>query len=459
MTELNIGFGGVTDSTYKALSGLVKEHAASDVQNTIFTQSAALRSGAIEQVAADKSEITVHAMVPGSSSTTWIRDWGLLPKGVAPQPNKGRAGPSQLINVLRIGREAAGVQLSDAETLSEYNHAMELHGADMAQTLCRGIFGGSVVPQATATWSGTAANSTVDIPFLDVSMFVPGKAYDFVDTSAATSTVVRCTNVVPGALGSNTANVAGTVSFINDVPAAATGTVVALSSTAVAVDDVFLQRGTTAGNSAGTLGAATAIVGNAITSFDDIAGSGASSALYGLDPATLPGWRGNNRTLSGPVTQEGILGFAFRLGSMSGTHATHAFMGPQALAAYLVNTGINGVAFNAIATAAPQNSVTRVLDSSMDKYGQPADNGVTPYKIAGAQIVMDQNVPATRIIFHNKKTTKLYYWRKIAPELEAGGGMFVDRDTDTYSAHLRGSYQLITTNRQSVGVVTNLQNL
>lgn len=454
MTELNVGFGGTTDSTYKSLSALVKEHASSDIENTIFTQSNLLRSGALKMVEADDAEITVHAMVGGVSSTTWARDWSLLPKGVAPQPNKGRAQPAQIVNVLRMGRQAAGVKLSDKGVVDNYDHAMKVHSADIAQTLCRGIYGGSMVPQATATWSGTAANSTVTIPFLDTSLFIPGKAYDFIDTSLALSYVVRCTDVVGAALGANSANVAGNVSFINDVVNPATGTVTALGATAVAIDDVLLQRGTTAGFGA----ASTTIPGNPIVSFDDIAGSGASTALYGLDPATLPGWRGSNLALNAAVSQEGVLGFQYRIGSRSGSPANIAVMGSQALAAFMVNTGAVGVAFGQ-ASFAQQNSVTRKLDADMDKYGRPSDNGRTPFKIGGASIVMDDNCPSTRIIFFNNESTKLYWWQKIGPEEEAGSPLFVDRDTVTYSAQLRGSYQLVTENRQSVGVVTGLTNL
>lgn len=454
MTELNIGFGGATDSTYRTLSALVKEFAASGIEQTINTSSGALNSGAIKQVEADSAEITVHAMVPGSSSTTWIRDWALLPKGVAPAPNKGRAQPSQIMNVMRMGREAAGVKLSDREVTDNFDHAMEIHANDVAQTLCRGIFGGSMVPQATATWTGTAANSTVTVPFLDTSLFIPGKAYDFVDTSAGLSYVIRCVDVVEAALGSNSANVAGNVSFINDIVNPATGTVTALGATAVAIDDVFLQRGTTAGFG----GASTTITGNPLTSFDDIAGSGATSALYGLDPATLPGWRGSSLALNAALTQEGILGFTRRIGARSGKNATHAFVNSQALAALEVNAGAVGVAFGN-ASFAQQQSITRTLDSSMDKYGAPKSTGRTGYKLAGADVILDYNVPYTRIILHNQDTTKLYYWRKIGPEEEANDPLFVDRDTNTYSSQLRGSYQLVCTNRQSVGVISGLANL
>jgi hypothetical protein len=457
VTELNIGFGGVTDTAYRTLSTLVKEHAASTIQNTIFTQSNLLRSGALQQKKADKAEITVHAMVPGSSSTTWIRDWALLPKGVAPAPNKGRAQPSQIINVLRLGREAAGVELSDAEVLDNWEHDIALHSADVAQTLCRGIYGGSIVPQsATPTWTSTAANATVSIPFLDVSLFIQGKAYDFIDASSAKAYVVRCTDVVRGAIGANTANVAGTVSFINDVVQPATGAVAVLTDTAIALGDVFAQRGTTLGD--GSAASSTTIPGNPITSFDDIAGAGASTALYGLDPATLPGWRGSNLSLGAPLTQEGVLGFAASLRQRSGQAANVAVMGSQALQAFLVNTGAVGVAYGNASFGA-QNAVVRNVDSTMDKYGTPEENGMTPYKLAGASIVVDDNCPSTRIILFNRESVALYYWRKMAPENEAGEPLFVDRDTNTYSSQIRGSYQLVATNRQSVGVVSGITNL
>ena len=74
-------------------------------------------------------------------------------------------------------------------------------------------------------------------------------------------------------------------------------------------DDILALRGTYPGFG----GSATAIAGKRLNSFDDIAGSGASSSFGGIAPASLPGWVGQTIALSAAYSHEAALQFDARI--------------------------------------------------------------------------------------------------------------------------------------------------
>lgn len=455
MTVKKVGYGGASSSTYQTLQGLIAEFAPERFVTTTNLRSPLLASGALEKVEQDGEELVVEVEVGSNPTTMFIQDFGRRPVGQTPTPAKGRVVPSNVHAVLSMGQTATLAKLSDSRLTNILDGKLNNVAKDVARVVCRGLFGTTISPQAGATWSGTAADSTVTVNFLDISIFKPNAAYDFVDASSSKSYVVRCTGVTPAAVGSNSANIAGSASFINDIPDPTTGAAVALTDTTVATGDSFALRGTYAGFG----GSNTAISGARLNSFDDIAGSGASSAFMGIDPATTPGWVGQTVALAAIYSHEAALQFAARIDQFGGENFTHAIMPPQVAAAHAIMAGNQGAVYGISAQATASRPMS--LDSSMDKYakvlgGNEFDSGL---RLAGRPIIIDPNCPATATVLHNKNNAKLAVWKEMGPDEEAGSNILLNRDTFSIDSYFSGSMQLYCVNRSAIGMMTGITGL
>lgn len=436
--------------TISSISGVLAEFGPEKFVNTVNTTSALIGSGALEKVPQDGEEIVVPADVGESPSTTYAFDFGTRPVGQTTTPVKARYVPSIVTSRLSLGKMSSLAKMADKQLSEMLDFKLDALAKSAARHVGRGLYGGQVVPAAVATWSGTAADSTVTMSFLDVSIFREGAAYDFVDTSASLSYVIRCLNVTPTAVSPNSANVAGTVTFINDVINPATNAVVALGATAVAVDDVLALRGTFAG-----FGGSNAVVsGKRLNNFDDVAGSGATSAFGGIAPASLPGWQGQTLALAAAYSHEAMLQFGSRLLQRSGEMFTHAIMNPLVAAAHRIQAGSFGAVYGLTAQPTAQRPMN--LQASSDKYGR--DSGL---QLQGRPVLVDENCPATVVVFHNKDHFKLGVWQEMEPETltENGGIVWTNPTTLSIDSHFTGAMQAYTGKRSAIGMVTGLTNM
>jgi len=459
MTVRNVGYGQTTTTTYQTLSGLIAEFAPEKFQMTTSLRSPFLKSGALVEEDAEGEELVIEVEVGSNPTTSFIGDFGRRPVGQTPTPAKGRVIPSNIAAVLTLGQTASLTRLSAKNLAKTFDSKLSNVAKDVARFKCRALFNNGVSPQAAATWSGTAADSTVTVNFLDVSIFKPFAAYDFVDLSSGFAYVVRCTAVTPAAVGSNSANIAGSASFINDVPNPATGNVVALTDTGVATGDTFRLRGSTLGFG----GSNATISGQPLNSFDDIAGSGAASTIIGIDPATTPGWVGQTINVAAGYSQEAALQFAARVDTYGGDNFTHAIMGPQLAAAHAIASGQVGAA-NGITAAQANGTRSMNLDRSMDKYAgilnDDDEGGVfSGLTLAGRPIIVDPNCVATTLVLHNKDMCKLAVWKRMGPDEEAGDSVLLSRTFFAKETYFSSSDQLYPVNRSCIGTMTGFTNL
>jgi hypothetical protein len=438
--------------TINSISGIIAEFGPERFVTTINNMSPLVGSGVLEKVEQDGEELVVTADVGESPATTYALDFETRPNGQTTTPVKARFVPTMVTTRVSLGKQAALAKLADKELTKMLDAKLDTSAKSVARHIGRGLYAGQVVPQAVATWSGTAADSTVTIPFLDVSLFIPGASYNFVDTSASLSYTVRCLSKVAAVIGANSANVAGNVTFINDVINPATGSVVALGATAVDVADIFALRGTFPGFG----GNATAIAGKRLNSFDDIAGSGASSTFGGIAPANLPGWVGQTIALGAAYSHEAALQFDARITQYSGEQFTDALMSPQVAAAHRIQAGAMGAVFGM--TIQPTAQRPQPLGARADKYGDVRTSGLD---LAGRPVLIDPNCPQTIVVFHNRDHAKLGVWAEMAPEelTELGGVVVTNRATLSMDADFTGSYQLYCAKRGAIGVMTGLTGL
>lgn len=438
--------------TISSISGIIAEFGPERFVNTINNMSPLIGSGVLEKVEQDGEELTVTADVGESPATTYALDFDTRPNGQTSTPVKARFVPTMVTTRVSLGKQASLAKLADRELTKMLDAKLDASAKSVARHIGRGLYAGAVVPQAVATWSGTAADSTVTISFLDVSLFIPGASYNFVDTSLTFSYTIRCQSKVAAVVGSNSANVAGTVTFINDVISPATGAVIALGATAVATDDILALRGTYPGFG----GSATAIAGKRLNSFDDIAGSGASSSFGGISPASLPGWVGQTIALSAAYSHEAALQFDARITQYSGEQFTDALMSPQVAAAHRIQAGAMGAVFGM--TIQPTAQRPQPLGARADKYGDVRNSGLD---LAGRPVLIDPNCPQTIVVFHNRDHAKLGCWSEMAPEelTELGGVVVTNRTTLSMDADFTGSYQLYCAKRAAIGVMTGLTGL
>lgn len=440
-----------------ALSALLHENAEGKFESTINNESPLLGSGALE-VDEDQEggEWTHEVFVGAHQATSFVVDYGNRPKGSAFTPIKARALPVLVTSTFSMGLAASMAKLSDKGLSKLFASSLDAVADDCARHLTRGILGGSISPNAGATWTGILANSTVTVAFLDVSLFKPNASYDFDDLDLGFTYVVRCTAVTPAAVGANSINIAGNVSFINDVVNPATNAPLALGSTTVATGDIFRLRGNSDG-----FGQNTSITfSNAITSFDKIAGSGASTAtVHGIAPGIVPSWIGHTQAMaSAAYSQEAILAVMMRVQTYGGKMPTHMIYSPQAAAAHAASPGVHGAVFG-VSSLAVTAETPRTVDRSADKYGNMSDGHDSGLRIGGKPIIIEPNQPATTITGHNSDTVKLACWKKMGPEQEGENSLFVNRTTASVESYITGLYELTVQKRQTVMTVTGLGSL
>lgn len=447
MAIKTIGFGGTGDSSYDTVSALIKAHAPARYENAINMASPIFGSGFLqkEEMQEDEWEHTIFG--GGNSSTSVIRDAGRMAQGEGKKPFLCREQPANIISLLSMGRRAAKSKLRTQKLASLFDSAMEEAASDCGRTVGVQLHGSAVNPQAAATWSGTAADSTVSIDFEDVRAFRPGNAYDFIDTSATLAYVVRCTDVTLAAKGAYSDAVAGTVAFINDVVNPATGAVVALGATAVATNDVFRTRGETAG-----FGAASTTIDTAFNNFSDLAGSG---TLHEQTTTNVGGYRGHTKTLSAAYSQEAVVQFMGRIWTNSGIMPDRCVAHPQVLAAHQAYTGQQAAVWGLTAGISAQRPMD--VDKSADKFGNVFTKNTL--KVGGADMMGDPNCPAATLALYNSEKTKLAVWDEMGPEEESGDPLLLGRTFFDVGAQITGGYNVITYKRSSNGVINTITGL
>lgn len=438
--------------TINTISGILAEFGPEKFVNTVNSTSPLIGSGALEKVPQDGEEIVVPADVGESPATTYAADFGTRPVGQTTTPVKARYVPAIVTSRLSLGKMSALAKMADKQLSEMLDYKLDSLAKSAARHVGRGLYGGQVNPQATFTWSGTAADSTVTVNFLDVSIFREGMAVDYVNATASLSYVVRVLNITPAAVGANSANVAGSVTFINDIINPATNAVVALANTTGLTTDTFALRGTFAGFG----GSAVAITGRRLNNYDDIAGSGATASFGGIAPASLPGWQGQTLALAAAYSQEAMTQFGMRILQRSGEHFSHVLMNPLVATAHRIQAGSFGAVYGLTAQPTAQRPMT--LTASSDKYGDTRGSGL---ELGGRPVVVDENCPATIVVFHNKDHVKLGVWQEMEPETltENGGIVWTNPTTLSIDSHFTGAMQLYVGKRSAIGVVTGLTNM
>jgi hypothetical protein len=452
----------IADVTYSNLSGLINEFAPMKYAKAVNMAVPTLSEGALKKADPDDSEVLVYGLPDGLASTSFVEDLGDLPAGIASTPFEGKAIPKPIVTVIRMGRSIANAKMPEKRKATIMDAHLESGARNGARQLGRSLFGGDTLPDAgwtPAAWSGNGGlNETVSVDFEDVSLFRPGQAYDYVDVNLTESYVVRCQSVTPKAL-TNSANVAGTVVFINDV-LDSSGNVQWINSTnasggtaiTVAVTDKFALRGTyTSSNFAsGFAGTATAS-GNALTSFDAITGSGASSDLYGITAATT-NFKGNTVSFAAPYSQEAVLGFLSQIELYSDLGPNRCIMPPKLAAAHVASTGVHGT-FAGV-TGGLGGVGRKDVDASADKYGKGGS-----LTLRGMPVTVDPNCHADKIVFFNDETTKLYEWRAQGVVDEEGNGLRVLDDKYGFQIQIAGEAELVAHERRDCGMITGVTGL
>lgn len=465
--------------TFGNLAELVKEFAPAKYATAVNMAVPVLADNVIKKADPDDSTVLVYGLPDGMSSTTFVEDLGDLPLGVANTPFEGKATPKPLISVIRLGRSISNAKMPDAKKATILDAHLEAGARNTARQLGRGLFGGTVSPDATGLWSGTGADATVSLDFEDVSLFRVGQAYDFVDIDNgsggdAIAYVVRCTSVTPKALN-NSANVAGTVSFINDVKDnAGQGQTIETNLSAavtVATGDLFALRGTFTRSSfaAGyggvqpyggvgepatvALAIAALKTGNALTSLDDICGSGASANIYGIDASTK-NFKGQTVAASAPYSQELVLSFLAQMELYSDMGPNQVVMSPKLAAAHAASAGLHGALLYGSTTGLPSSGqvggiVQKNIEKSMDKYGSAAK-----LTVRGLPITVDPNCPASTIFMFNDTTLKLYQWREMGVVDEEGNGIRVLDDKYGFQIQIAGECELVAHERRDCGSIS-----
>lgn len=477
----------ITDVTFGNLSGLIKEFAPAKYATAVNMAVPVLADNVIKKADPDSSEVLVYGLPDGMSSTTFVEDLGDLPLGVANTPFEGKAEPKPLISVIRMGRSVSNAKMPDAKKATILDAHLEAGARNTARQLGRSLFGGTVKPVAAGganplnnQWSSLLADSTVELLFNDVSLFRVGQAYDFVDVDAGSSTarvfVVRCTAVAPNATGaSSSANVAGRVTFTNDVKDNAGNSqlvkTVAGGTVTVTADDLFALRGTYsrsnfASNYANTItwgggtpyanqtaALAALKTGNALTSLDDICGDGALLDIYGISAASS-NFKGQTIAAGAPYSQELVLAFLAQMELYSDMGPNQCVMSPKLAAAHAASAGVHGNNFGIPGSAGLGGIARKDVEKSMDKYGS-----VAKMAVRGLPITVDPNCPADKLFLFNDTTLKLYQWREMGVVDEEGNGIRVLDDKYGFQIQIAGECELVAHERRDCGSISGLTSL
>jgi hypothetical protein len=445
------------DTATGGLSTLIREFSADRFQQQVDQTVKILSSGALKKEQANGSEIRPYLIGGTHSAVTWIGDYDNRPKGDSLRPVKGRVLPANIHATLSMGAVAQLARLGDEGMSELFDINLQNVAEASALHLGKGLYGRSISPAASATWTGTGTNDTVSVTFADISMFHENQTVEFKDASLNGGNgyvyTVRVTSVTPGAVGTFGASgagsnaVAGTVSFINDVPNAS-GNVVALGATAVATGDTFYVRGVYGGFGAD----GTSTAGDAINSFDSVCGT---ATFMDVDPTSHGWWKGTSVALSAAYNQEAVIRQMMALQQYSGSMPTHVVMSPQLAAAHVVATGTAGVAFNNIATARVDQR-TLAVDAKADKFSMLAKGYDSGLSIAGKPIIVDPCAPADQVLFHNSQYAKLAVWKELGADEEAGDPVLLNRSTFSVDVFYTGSLNLYVTKRKAFAKLTSI---
>lgn len=439
------------------LGQLIKEFSPAYYARGINQASPLLNSGQLKKEDADGDEYVVTLFPSANHATGWLLDGGRLPAGGGSLPVKARAMPRAVVSVISQGRAAAKMGLAASKIIKMLDAEMKERSADVGRSLNRSLIGGQISPSTTTSWSAAGApNSTNSLDFIDVSLFRPGQAVDYV-RNGDKSYIVRVTAVAPKAVGGNSANVGGTVSFINDVPVPDGTTIPTFTAATVTTSDIFAVRGTFPGPSAGIGGTTTAQAARS-NSFDDMAGSTTFNTIFmNVDPAvsTDVNWVAQYLNLNAAYSQEAALAFAARIATFSDATPDTCVMHPQLAAAHRAATDFHGGAFG----VSPNLTAGRPLslDKSTDKYGAHYDDD--GLRVSGAKVIQDPNCMATRAIFFNSEWTKLAVWAEMGPDGEADDPVLLGRTFYTNEVQISGLYNLVTDKRSTVGILDNITGL
>ena len=464
----------IADVTFGNLSGLIKEFAPAKYATAVNMAVPVLADNVIKKADPDSSEVLVYGLPDGMSSTTFVEDLGDLPLGVANTPFEGKAEPKPLVSVIRMGRSVANAKMPDAKKATILDAHLESGARNTARQLGRALFGGVVNADNTPQWTNDGdLDDTLTVQFEDISLFRVGQAYDFVDvdngSGAARVYVVRCQSVTPTALN-NSANVAGEVVFINDVKDSSGnqqyinstnangGTAVTVASGASG--DKFALRGTFSSSnfSAAHAGASATANGNALTSLDDICGSGATGDIYGIT-ASSSNFKGQSATASAAYSQELVLSFLAQMELYSDMGPNQVVMSPKLAAAHAASAGLHGAMLYGSTAGVPATGAVggvgrKDVEKSMDKYGTAAKMSVR-----GLPITVDPNCPASSIFFFNDTTLKLYQWREMGVVDEEGNGIRVLDDKYGFQIQIAGECELVAHERRDCGSISGLTSL
>ena len=257
---------------------------------------------------------------------------------------------------------------------------------------------------------------------------------------------MRVQTIAPAAGVTNSANVAGNVTFNNAVPNPTGGAVVALSSTAVLTTDTFAVRGTFPGFGGSNVASSTAPV-----SFNDLGTGAAGTALHGITASTSTqlNWLGVTRALGAAFSQEACLGFKGLVKQRGGGISNVAVMHDQVALALRASGGFQGAVFGQ--TAGATAARPQALTGSVDKYG--SDSKLT---LAGADVVDDSNTPVGRVILFDNTKTKLAIWQQLGPQLEAGEAVLLNRTKFSNDVQLAMAFNVVSAKRCSVGILTGI---
>jgi hypothetical protein len=433
------------------LSTLLSEFGPKYFAAGVSSKAPLIGSGALKKIPVEGEEFVATLYPVSNHALGFALDGGYLPVGGSGLPVKARAMPTALVAHISMGAIASKMRLPVEQRIKQLDLELKNRAAAAGRQLDRAIIGGGVAPQAGTTWSGTAANSTATVSFLDISLFKPGMAVDYLDASS-TSFVVRVTAVTPSAVGANTANASGTVSFINDVPNPATGSVVALTDTTIATGDSFRLRGYSAG-----FGGALTAQGAMPNSFDDMAGSSTYNTTFmGVDPSTAANgplnWVAHYLSLGAAYSQEAASAFHSRISAMSDCPPDIVVCHPQTAAAHRASGDFHGAVFGVSAGLSAGHH--KPIDRSLDKYGSVyEDDGL---RLSGARVISDQSCQIGRIIFFDSEHTKLGVWAEMGPDEEAGDAELLDRTYYKRAVQFSGLYNLVTDLRSSVGILDGI---
>ena len=459
--------------TLSALTNLIQEASSAVFTETINRRTALISSGALKRKDIEGEEWVEQLMVGGNASVTFSTDRGTRPVGESNLPVEVRLLPKVLTSVMTMGNRARLAKMGAKRAAGIFDVNLKQQASAMQAFLNRAFFDkflGSPISDdgnPLPTWSNPGGgvgveNSEITLKFTDLSGFRPNMAVVYADVSAPAAYTVRVKSVAPANVtpfgGSlSTKNVAGTVTFINDIKNPATGSVVtiAAASQIPATADGFYLRGAMAGFGAASVALSTGLV----TGLNDFLGANGTASYLGHTPSTLAGWEGGDENVGASYTQEAINQFLSRILTGSGEPVSHLVMNrPLGLVhAYVSET--KGATFG-LGTAAVNAARPKGLGSGFDKFGDikrgDVDGAIT---ISGIKPVVDEFCPHASVFALNSEYLDLGVWTEVEPEMEAGSPLMVSRSKLEVEVYYTGTMDLATRKRSAHGAFRGITGL